>query len=70
VTLGEAPSDDEDARGAEAVRSHVVARGDSAWTIARRYGLTTRQLLERNRLDARSVLRPGMVLSVAADAAP
>ncbi|MDH7454644.1 transglycosylase SLT domain-containing protein [Luteimonas composti] len=45
-------------------RTHVVARGDSAWAIARRYGLGVAELLERNGLDARGVLRPGMVLAI------
>lgn len=45
-------------------RSHTVARGDSAWKIAQRYGISAQSLLARNGLDARSVLRPGMVLSI------
>jgi len=51
-------------------RSHTVARGESVWIIARRYGLTSAQLLERNGLNARSVLQPGMVLTLAANTAP
>jgi membrane-bound lytic murein transglycosylase D len=43
-------------------RTHVVARGESAWTIAHHHGLGTTQLLARNGLTTRSVLRPGMVL--------
>jgi membrane-bound lytic murein transglycosylase D len=43
-------------------RTHTVRKGDSAWSIARHYGVTTRQLLEINGLRADSVLRPGMVL--------
>ncbi|TYT27471.1 transglycosylase SLT domain-containing protein [Luteimonas viscosa] len=45
-------------------RTHTVARGDSAWRIAGRYGITASQLLSRNGLDARSVLHPGMVLAI------
>lgn len=45
-------------------RTHVVARGESAWAIARRYGLGVDELLERNGLGQRSVLRPGMVLAI------
>jgi membrane-bound lytic murein transglycosylase D len=54
--------------GAEAItgashgRSHTVRSGESVWTIARRYGLPTKQLLTRNGLSNSSVLRPGMVL--------
>lgn len=56
--------------GETGMRSHVVKRGESAWTIARRYGLTARQLQTRNHLDADSVLRPGMILQVDGEAAP
>ena len=45
-------------------RSHIVVRGDSPWSIARRYGVRLDELLERNGLDARAVLRPGMVLAI------
>ncbi len=55
---------------AAVARSHTVARGESAWVIAQRYGLTSTQLLERNGLNRRSVLRPGMVLTLADNAAP
>ncbi|MCD9007520.1 transglycosylase SLT domain-containing protein [Luteimonas sp. XNQY3] len=50
--------------GAAARRVHTVARGDSPWSIAKRYGLRTQELLTRNALDARSVLRPGMELLI------
>jgi len=45
-------------------RSHTVRSGESAWTIARRYGLKPQQLLSRNGLKSDSVLRPGMVLAL------
>ncbi len=45
-------------------RTHVVVRGESAWIIARRYDLDVVDLLARNGLGARSVLRPGMVLKL------
>ena len=44
------------------VRTHVVGRGESLWTIARHYKLQVADLLSRNALKSRSVLRPGMVL--------
>lgn len=44
--------------------THTVRKGDSAWSIARRYGVSPRHLLELNGLRADSVLRPGMVLRV------
>lgn len=46
------------------VRSHIVSRGESAWTIARRYGISTTDLLARNGLDPRGRLRPGMILKI------
>jgi membrane-bound lytic murein transglycosylase D len=51
-------------------RSHTVARGESLWTIARRYGVATSELIARNKLDKNGKLRPGMVLRIDADAAP
>lgn len=45
-------------------RTHTVARGESPWSIAKRYGLRTQELLTRNALDTRSVLRPGMELLI------
>ena len=45
-------------------RSHTVARGESLWTIAKRYGVATSALVARNKLDARARLRPGMVLAI------
>lgn len=50
-----------------APRAHTVSRGESAWSIARRYGVATADLLARNGLDARGRLRPGMVLKIDAD---
>lgn len=48
----------------QAQRVHTVAPGESPWSIARRYGLSTQQLLVRNALNAQSVLRPGMLLQI------
>ena len=39
--------------------THQVQEGDSAWSIAARYGLTINQLLELNNLGNDSILRPG-----------
>jgi membrane-bound lytic murein transglycosylase D len=50
-------------------RSHTVARGESVWAIARRYGVATSELLARNKLDARARLKPGMVLAIDGDPA-
>lgn len=43
-------------------RGYVVQRGDTLGAIAKRHGLTLRQLLEWNRLDARALIRPGQRL--------
>jgi membrane-bound lytic murein transglycosylase D len=44
--------------------THTVSRGESPWTIARRYKLQVADLLSRNALTAHAVLRPGMVLQI------
>jgi membrane-bound lytic murein transglycosylase D len=59
---------DDDAGSAATARAHTVRRGESAWAIARRYGMATAELLKRNDLDRRATLRPGMVLRI--DAGP
>lgn len=59
---GESSIGDDPARPAAA--THRVQRGDSAWSIAKRYDMALNELLELNGLHARSVLRPGMVLKV------
>lgn len=45
-------------------RIHRVIRGESIWSIARRYGLSSQALLRLNQLDGRSVLRPGTQLRI------
>ncbi|HVI26535.1 MAG TPA: transglycosylase SLT domain-containing protein [Xanthomonadaceae bacterium] len=57
-----------DAEAARTTATHVVRQGESAWSIARRYGLRVDDLLSRNGLLARSVLRPGTVLKIGLDA--
>jgi membrane-bound lytic murein transglycosylase D len=47
---------------ASGARRHTVRNGESAWTIARRYGISVKTLLSSNNLDARAILKPGMVL--------
>lgn len=48
----------------KATGTHVVAKGDSWWTIAKRHGLSVAELLRRNGLREASALRPGMVLKL------
>jgi len=50
-----------------AAGSHTVKRGESVWTIARRYGLPPQELLARNGLATSTVLQPGMVLKLEGD---
>ncbi|WP_303638100.1 MULTISPECIES: lytic transglycosylase domain-containing protein [Stenotrophomonas] len=45
-------------------RRHTVRNGESAWTIARRYGMPVKALLSLNGLSGSSVLKPGAVLRV------
>lgn len=45
-------------------RRHTVRNGESAWTIARRYGIPVKALLSLNGLSGKSVLKPGAVLRV------
>lgn len=65
--MNQAPPEPEPLAAVSA-RVHTVARGESAWAIARRYGIRNDELLARNGLDARSVLQPGMELRI--DEAP
>jgi membrane-bound lytic murein transglycosylase D len=48
------------------VRYHV-RKGDNLWAIARRFGVTTRQLYAWNNLNKRSILRPGDRIKVYVD---
>ena len=50
-------------------RSHTVAPGESLWTIAKRYGVGTRELIARNKLGKGATIWPGMVLRIDADEA-
>lgn len=45
-------------------RVHTIVRGDTASAIATRYGVSVADLLRRNGLTARSLLRPGTTLAV------
>jgi membrane-bound lytic murein transglycosylase D len=45
-------------------RNHVVARGESLWTIAHRHGVPMQQLRTLNALGPRALLQPGMVLRI------
>lgn len=47
---------------------HTVKSGDTAYSIAKRYGMTTRQLMALNNLKS-ARLKKGQILAVAADSA-
>lgn len=62
---GELALDKTSARAAAASYSeHVVKRGDSLWTIARRYQTSTRTLANLNNLPISTTLQPGQRLRV------
>jgi len=46
--------------------THVVARGDSLWDLARHYRLKLKDLRRWNALEGRTLLRPGQVLRLRA----
>ncbi|HXV19536.1 MAG TPA: LysM peptidoglycan-binding domain-containing protein [Desulfuromonadales bacterium] len=47
-------------------KSYKVRSGDSLWKIARRFGVSEKELKGWNRLGSKSVLRPGQTLVVSA----
>ena len=47
-----------------APRRHTVRAGESAWSIAHRYHMGVNVLLRRNHLTPKSVIKPGMVLTL------
>ncbi|QIB64428.1 LysM peptidoglycan-binding domain-containing protein [Kineobactrum salinum] len=44
--------------------NYVVQRGDSLWSIARRLGVSQRQLVSLNNIDKRRYLKPGQRLQI------
>lgn len=54
----------EAARRAASVRRHTVRRGESLWTIARRYDTTVRKVQSANGMGSRSRIRPGQRLVI------
>jgi len=55
---------DEPAPAPARTRRYTVRRGDTVSAIARRHGLTTRELLRMNRLDEDDSIHPGQTLQV------
>lgn len=58
------PPGNDGAVAAPEPRRHTVARGESASTIARRYRIGVDDLLQRNGLAMKAVLRPGQILVI------
>ena len=54
---------DDSGKRSASVRTHTVRSGESAWTIAKRYGIPVNALLSRNGLKQGAILKPGMVLA-------
>ena len=50
------------------VHEHVVASGESLWTIAKRYGRSSTAIAKANGLRLDALLRPGQKLRIRADA--
>jgi membrane-bound lytic murein transglycosylase D len=55
---------EEQRRVAATVRRHTVRRGESLWTIARRYDTTVKKVQSANHLGRRSRIRPGQRLVI------
>ncbi|MDO5659337.1 MAG: M23 family metallopeptidase [Paracoccus sp. (in: a-proteobacteria)] len=49
-----------------APRSHTVAAGETAWSVARRYDVTIQALAQANNLDANMTVRAGQTLTIPA----
>lgn len=54
----------EEQRRLASVRRHTVRRGESLWTIARRYDTTVKKVQAANRLGSRNHIRPGQRLVI------
>ena len=57
------------ARGGSARAVHVVRRGESLWTIARRHGMTVTQLARANGISTKATLRAGQRLRLGSGSA-
>lgn len=57
-------------RPPDVLRRHTVLQGDNVSTIAHRYGVRIAEVLERNGLTRRSILKPGRVLDIDAKVPP
>jgi len=54
-------------RRMESSVDHLVAYGDTLWSIARRYGVTVEALRRANGLTNRNLIKPGQILKVPAN---
>lgn len=70
VSMSESTPASSTAAPSTSARRHTVARGESAWTIARRYRITVAELMRRNGLALKAVLKPGQSLLIDALESP
>jgi hypothetical protein len=52
--------------GVTPARTHTVVRGDSLWTVAKRYNLTVAEVAAANQLSQTATLKPGQKLIISA----
>jgi membrane-bound lytic murein transglycosylase D len=51
--------------GESAAREYVIRSGDSLWSIARRFNVSTQQLAAWNALSIKKAIQPGQKLKIA-----
>ncbi|MDO5620557.1 MAG: peptidoglycan DD-metalloendopeptidase family protein [Paracoccus sp. (in: a-proteobacteria)] len=68
-TYDETATDTTTASPARAAQSHKVAAGETAWSVARKYGISIQELAQANSLPENMGLRTGQVLTIPAAAA-
>ena len=44
--------------------AHIVSEGDTLWSLARKFGVSEKKILDMNNLDSDSVLKIGQVLNI------
>ena len=44
--------------------AHIVSEGDTLWSLARKFGVSEKKILDINNLDSDSVLKIGQVLNI------
>lgn len=52
------------AKGSASARNHIVRKGDSLYTIAKKYGTTVTNICKVNKMSSKSTLKPGQKLLI------